>query len=109
MLSLTYNFIRWGIRTAAEVERRRSISIGTERKDLISRSTNILMLLHCPEVTDNHLPVRIILRIITMFKIGAENLLQKLIMVKIGTWYLLKEAVHPSTSVKNVLDAVSFY
>ena len=99
--------------TAAEVERRlrrRNISIGTERKDLISRSTNILMLLHCPEVTDNHLPGRIILRIITMFKIGAENLQRKIIVVKIGTWCLLKEkALHQSASVKNVLDAVSFY
>ena len=100
--------------TAAEVERRRrSISIGTERKDLTSQSTNILMLLHCPEVTDNHLPgsIILILHIITMFKTGAENFLQKIIMVKkIGTWCLLKEkAVQQSTSVKNVLDAVSFY
>ena len=72
--------------TAAEVERRRrGISIGTERKDLTSRLINILMLLHCPEVTDNHLPGSIILLIITMLKIGAENLLQKIIIVKIGT------------------------
>jgi hypothetical protein len=70
--------------TAAEVERRRrNISIGTERKDLTSQLINILMLLQCLEVTDNHLPGSIIR--ITMFKIGAENLLQIIIVVKIGT------------------------